>query len=422
MEKGEKEENERHGLLIQPYEKATISYNAVSIANFGQSPAPFSGDSFSCLQGAFKVYANVDGTMYVRNRKNANMFLVTIESGRETHCHIAVLKHEARVLPNYVINENGVTQKVMFNQRSDYLAELPNVPEFTVHLQRKNYCQRVDIIRSGGRPVSIIIVGLEPLMVRFNGDYACHRIKKLVGLTDVKFSGGFDVYEKRDERESDNESHYSGTTNSQDSSDESRKEEKPKKGNQLRVQATVPAGYLEVFANKRFSEIEVQGAMNMGENEPIEFPNDVAPVMRKTHTTPHREKTTKNIGNITKPSSNREATWTPISRSQPASGGKALRKKLEMPKEDEETAKLAKVRRMLKEKRAEEKEKRTEKAVTEKTPSEKSGISTEDEEKSEISGTSKKSDRRTKKQLDTLVKGLAELIAKLHTEKQSDEE
>lgn len=416
-----KGKNENLGLLIQPFEKATVSYRAIGIENYSASSAPFNGNSFTCLQGAFKVFTNVNGTICIKNLKQAELFIVTIESGREKHCHIAVYKTEVRVLPNYIINENGVTQKFMFNQQADYLAEMPDVPEFTVHLKQKNYCQRVDIVH-GNRPASIIIVGLGPLMVRFNGDYACHRIKKLLGLSNVRFSGGFDVYEKREDQESSEESEVSGPTNSEDSDIEEHEKEKPKKKTQMTVQATVPAGYLEIHANKRFSEIEVQDAMMRGggNDGPIDFPQDVAPIIRKVNPIHIRKRS------VTSAESGASSLPTP------AAAVEDHRKKLEMPKEDQERMRLARERRIAKGK-AQSKEAEAPKtistsattsmsATTSKPPSVRSRASSENDEKSEVSKTSKKSSRRAKEKLNTLVNGLASLIIKLQTEPSSDEE
>lgn len=521
-----------YGFLIVPFENATVSYNACSIANHCPPTETFQGDNFYCLQGAFRVFTNPDGTIYINNLKKVEMYLVTVESGREQHCHIAVCPKEVRVLPNFFINEQGVTQKYMFNQRADYLTEKPDVPEFTVRLKRKNYCQRIDFVPGWGRPVSIIIFGLEPIMVRFNGDYACHRVKKLLGLTDVKLSGGFDVYELREDRDSTDES--TTDTNSQDSSkeyggkDESDTESevtKTVKTKTVYVKTDAPSGHWEVLANHRFTEMELQGAMihgesrpedfpkdvspiirkpntvirsrektqtvwaqkdggkkesvgrsewqgetkdgahaystqevmkrgkkpkskdicvttvpagylesfgnrlspgtellgamNLGANQPAEFPSDLAPIIRKSQRIHGREASVQSTEKDAKPSPSHDMkpTVQSIQTQKPVSGVEMSRKKLEIPKEDEEIMKATQARRKLK-KKANETEKRKKSASTDAE----SVDATKSSEKAERLTPTDRSARRTRAQLNLLVKGLSDLITKLHTDETSDDE
>lgn len=337
------------GLLINPFEKAAMSCGLTRIANFAVPPAVFEGDSFYVAQGSFRVFANTDKTFYISVRKPVEMYLVTVESAREILCHIAIYKNEMRVLPNFVVNETGVTQKFMFNSKYDYLAELPAVTTFRIRLQKKKFCQRVDLIRSGGRPVSIIMFGSDPVMVRFNGDYACNLVKRLLSMDHVQTSEGFDAYEKRDRDDSSDEESDVGTTNSEDSEKEARSEKIPKIKQDLRVRATVPAGYLEVFANRRYTESEIQGCFNIGENQDLEFPNDVAPIMRKAsqiRRIPER---------VEKPSEFESDEKTKnVERKAPAPQMVTGRKPLEIPEEDVQIMASARARREASRQQAEE--------------------------------------------------------------------
>lgn len=180
-------------LLINPYGKAAIQYEHQQIENS-------KGDRYvenALLARGLRFKANENGSLNIHRHNDKMEYVIVIVNNDKKWQTVAVDARQMRVLYNYWLNSDGLTQRQLDHDVAEtrkYIdEELAKKPKVYVKLANKYDVQRVDI-RFAKQWITLTFFRSKLFNVRMNGDFFTSTMNALCMADrqhDLSFGPGF---------------------------------------------------------------------------------------------------------------------------------------------------------------------------------------------------------------------------------------
>lgn len=192
-------------LLINPFGKAELIHTSGRASN--ASDGQFLRSTRQTSDGLFRITCNADGTINVHRYegRRATEYVLNVVCENEVIQRLAIDKTQVRILHNYWLSSDGLTQRRIDDELLDNVEaieeELGTRPKLELALGEQHELQRVDV-RFANQWVTMMFYKRTLVNVRMNGNFFGQQLWFLCAdarRRQIDFSRGFRRIEDNDE-------------------------------------------------------------------------------------------------------------------------------------------------------------------------------------------------------------------------------